>query len=111
MNFCHAVLKHKSYPLAFGALLGEFVLVALDADNGVAARYEALRADGLFAFGAQEALLMPGATLVLVLPHCRLEGLSTAVATSSKFLIETVWAEDGLLLGREGAVGERILAV
>lgn len=87
-----------TYPLAFGAFLCELVLITLHADDIVAPRDETLSTDGLVAFGAKEALLVPSPTLILILAHRGLEGLATTVATRRELLVKTVRTEDGFLL-------------
>lgn len=103
--------RRPTHSVAFGAFLGELVLVALDADDGVATGNEALGANRLFALGTSEALLVPGTPLVLVLAHRRLERLAAAVATSRELLVEAVRAEDGVVPRGKGPVRKRALAL
>lgn len=83
----------------------------MHADDVVAAGDEAFGTDRLVTLGAEETLLMPRTPLVLVLPHRRLEGLSTAVTARRKLLVKAIRAEYCLFLRREGSVGQRGLTL
>lgn len=102
-----ALVRYASlvdYLLAFFTLLCKFVLVAGNADDGITSRNKAFCSDGLFALTAEETLLMPGTTLVLVFAHGSLESLAAGIAPGSKLFIITVRTVDAIILGGERLV-------
>jgi hypothetical protein len=93
-----------------GAALGILALVAGHTYDSLVPGDEALVADGLVAFRADEALVMPLFALVLELLHPASERLTTSVTPGREIVVMAVGAVDLVVLGGERLVYQRLLA-
>jgi len=99
------------HSIALGAALGELLLVARDADELMVTWDESLVSDWLSASEADEALLVPLFAAEFELLHSRLEDVSAAVASWGEVVVMAIGAVEFLVLGSEGLVNQRLLAV
>jgi len=88
----------RDHLAALDALCRKLLLVTLGAVDVVLLRDEALGADGILAGAADEALLVPLASLVLHLLHTSLEDVSTSVTSGGKLGVIARAAVDSVCL-------------
>lgn len=100
----------RDHLLALGASRRELLLVARSAKDVVVFRNERFGADGHFAVGTAEALVVPLLAFVLHLFHACTENLIASVASCRERLVVAVGAENPIVFTAERHIDEGNLA-